>query len=153
MDTADHYDASCFAWQKEIGAFGGVANKIKFEEFIKPTDRALDFRCGGGFLLANLRCAERLGIEINEAARANARKLGVNAVPCDTLKMKYQANEINQHLHSWGPLNLRNLFKHAGFEAVSLVGWRAFHALCRLYARWGDAWFQTRVIARRLAAE
>lgn len=38
----------------------------------------LDFGCGTGALLAQLNAAQRLGIEIGEAAANNARALGIN---------------------------------------------------------------------------
>ena len=75
-----HYNAEYFQWQKDIGFFGGRVNKRKFESYIKPSDKVIDFGCGGGYLLANLKCHEKLGIEVNPEARKNAAKLGINAV-------------------------------------------------------------------------
>ena len=75
--TKSFYDESYFAWQKDVGAFGGLSNKIKFQEFISENDKVIDFGCGGGFLLRNLNCKERLGIEVNPVARENAKKLGI----------------------------------------------------------------------------
>lgn len=80
MSAVQHYDKNYFDWQKSIGAFGGEANKVKFQEYIRPTDRVVDFGCGGGFLLSRLECGEKLGIEINPAARENAKGLGIRAV-------------------------------------------------------------------------
>jgi SAM-dependent methyltransferase len=42
--------------------------------------KVLDFGCGGGYLLSNVECREKLGVEINPAARAEADRLGVNVV-------------------------------------------------------------------------
>jgi SAM-dependent methyltransferase len=75
-----HYDASYFAWQKSIGVFGGMANKRKFAKFIKPTDRVVDFGAGGGFLVSNFDCAEKIGVEINPSGRANGTSLGVRMI-------------------------------------------------------------------------
>ena len=75
-----HYDAAYFAWQGEIGRFAAKANRFKFERFIRSSDRVLDFGCGGGFLVAGLSCAERMGIEVNPSAREEAAKNGVVAV-------------------------------------------------------------------------
>jgi SAM-dependent methyltransferase len=76
-----HYDAEYFEWQSDIGRFGGWANVTKFSKYISPEMRVLDFGCGGGYLLANVACRERLGIEVNPAARAEAARQGVRAVP------------------------------------------------------------------------
>ncbi len=45
-------------FKKEIGEFGGRANKFMFEKHVLPSDTVLDFGCGGGFLLSNLNCKE-----------------------------------------------------------------------------------------------
>ena len=46
----NHYDEKYFDWQRDIGAFGGWANRTKFEAYIAPHDRVLDFGGGGGSL-------------------------------------------------------------------------------------------------------
>lgn len=76
-----HYQASYFNdYQKKIGEFGGIANKVKFAQHIGKDDVVLDFGCGGGFLLKNLQCRERIGIEINPVARDYSNR--VNKVAC-----------------------------------------------------------------------
>lgn len=74
---ARHYDADYFAWQRDIGAFGGLANKIKFEAFVEPSFNVIDFGCGGGYLLDNLTCDGKIGIEVNPAAAEQARAKGL----------------------------------------------------------------------------
>ena len=70
MKTENYYNEDYFNdYQKKIGEFGGKANLFKFEEHIKNTDNVLDFGCGGGFLLSNLDCKYKAGIEINSIAR------------------------------------------------------------------------------------
>jgi hypothetical protein len=64
-----HYDADYFSWQKNIGTFGGWANLTKFADYIKHTDNVLEFGAGGGYLLANVVCAAKIGVEINPSAR------------------------------------------------------------------------------------
>lgn len=54
-----------FAWQGGGGPFAGKIDTHKFEGYIRTTDVALDFGCGGGFLLKNLACARRIEIKIN----------------------------------------------------------------------------------------
>ena len=69
MKTNQYYDSKYLNYQKKIGEFGGVSNVFKFEKFIKTTDTVLDFGCGGGFLLNNLKCLKKIGIETNRFAR------------------------------------------------------------------------------------
>jgi SAM-dependent methyltransferase len=66
-----HYHEDYFnKYQREYGEFGGRANKFMFEKHIAASDAVLDFGCGGGFLLNNLTCREKYGVEINPVARA-----------------------------------------------------------------------------------
>src|SRR4051812_32008543 len=89
--ASTHYDAQYFQWQKQIGDFGGWANLPKFTPHIKPTDEVLDFGCGGGYLLKNIDCKRKLGVEINAHARSVARDNGVevfaslNEVPASSV--------------------------------------------------------------------
>ncbi|SDK79019.1 Methyltransferase domain-containing protein [Maridesulfovibrio ferrireducens] len=75
-----HYDENYFNWQKNIGAFGGMANLFKFQGLYKESDSVVDFGCGGGFLLANMNVKEKMGVELNETARRAAMEHGVNCV-------------------------------------------------------------------------
>ena len=72
-----HYDAKYFAYQAPIGVFGGWANLGKFAAYVQPDDAVLDFGCGGGYLLENLRCRARAGIEVNPVARNEASRRGL----------------------------------------------------------------------------
>ena len=76
-NSNDNYNVGYFDWQQKIGKFGGVANQFKFDEYIDEDFRVVDFGCGGGFLLDQLTCKEKVGIEINKVARENAEKLGI----------------------------------------------------------------------------
>jgi SAM-dependent methyltransferase len=74
------YDSKYFASQNPSGKFGGEANLIKFKDFIRPSDHVIDFGCGGGFLLKNLACRGKIGVEINPCAIHHARALGLQVV-------------------------------------------------------------------------
>ena len=54
-----------FEWQSQGGLLDGQIESYKFAHYIKPEDVVLDFGCGGGFTLAVLRCARRIGVERN----------------------------------------------------------------------------------------
>jgi SAM-dependent methyltransferase len=72
------YDDDYFRWQKELGDFGGWADLSKFEQYVSPSFNVIDFGCGGGYLLNNLRCAGKKGIEINESAQLQAREFNID---------------------------------------------------------------------------
>lgn len=69
-----------FGWQGPLSQLGGWANAFMFAPYVGSEDRVIDFGCGGGDLLAGLTCAERLGIEINAAARIASRHNGLQVV-------------------------------------------------------------------------
>lgn len=72
-----HYNDRYFDWQASMGEFGGWANQGKFLRYISNNSRVLDFGCGGGFLLKNLKCSRRVGVEVNPAAAEIARENGI----------------------------------------------------------------------------
>ena len=76
--TQKHYNKEYFSWQSSIGEFGGWANLTKFNNYIKPNDSVLDFGCGGGYLLDNIVCAKKAGIEINNEAAQVAKEKGID---------------------------------------------------------------------------
>lgn len=71
-----HYNEKYFTWQDRLGQFGGKANLYKFAPYVTPDDRVLDFGCGGGHLLNNIQCADKMGLEVNESAREQAKHYG-----------------------------------------------------------------------------
>jgi SAM-dependent methyltransferase len=75
--VSTHYDGRYFDWQAPQGEFGGWANQSKFRDYITPSSRVLDFGCGGGFLLKNMTCSKRVGVEVNPAAVETARANGL----------------------------------------------------------------------------
>lgn len=68
--SISHYGSDYFNnYQKKIGELGGILNKFKFQKHISKTDTVLDFGCGGGFLLNNLNCEKKIGVELNDIGR------------------------------------------------------------------------------------
>jgi 2-polyprenyl-3-methyl-5-hydroxy-6-metoxy-1,4-benzoquinol methylase len=76
----NRYGQEYFDWQKNIGSFGGIANLFKFADYIRPDFSVVDFGCGGGYLLRNIKCKEKMGIEVNAYARQEAKNSGIKAV-------------------------------------------------------------------------
>lgn len=159
------YKKDYWRYQRPVGEFGGWANAFKFSENLKADDSVLDFGCGGGFLLENLNCELKEGLEVNEHACIFAEKKGFqiyrsveeipNArftkiisnhalehcqrpldelvslkpklirggqaifyVPCESHKRKFHEGDKNQHLYTWSPMNLGNLFLAAGYQVL-----------------------------------
>lgn len=204
------YDSKYFEWQKSVGMFGGMANRFKFLPYLRNDDHLLDFGCGGGFLLNNLNCTEKAGIEVNPTARQQANSLGLTVydsiaavpdnfaslvisnhalehvgcpkqaltelkektrkgcrlvfvVPHEPANDAWHPDDINQHLYTWNPMTLGNLFTHAGYNVRKVdtirhrwprhylgmnnfLGGRLFHIVCKLEAyRTGN--YQVRIFA------
>ena len=214
---SNHYDSNYFAWQKSIGLFSGKACSFKFCSSVSSNDTVLDFGCGGGYLLKNLVCKKKIGIEPNHSAHEESKTnkieifdspfevlkaygeesidliISNNAlehtldplneiknlfpllkkggkihfvVPCDSYKFKWKENDINNHLYSWSPMNLGNLFTEAGYKVMKVqpyihkwppkyemiqkvFGWNIFNIICRIYGRLDRSWFQVEIIASK----
>ncbi|MCF7559598.1 class I SAM-dependent methyltransferase [Sabulilitoribacter multivorans] len=75
-----HYNRDYFDYQKHVGTFGGKANLFKFKKYVKKDYKVIDFGSGGGYLLSNFDCKEKIGIEINPSAVKIAKGLGIKTV-------------------------------------------------------------------------
>lgn len=113
--VSKHYDKDYFGWQASIGEFGGWANQSKFVDYISPEDTVLDFGCGGGFLLKNINCNRKIGVEVNQSAIQTAKKNGVQVyrnvedVPDASIDVIISNNALE---HTLRPLDeLRSLYK------------------------------------------
>jgi SAM-dependent methyltransferase len=80
-DGSGHYEGLAgsryFEWQNKNAASMANIEARKFRDLIKPTDRVLDFGCGGGNILRNLDCQRRVGVEINPVARRFTQESGI----------------------------------------------------------------------------
>ena len=76
-DASYYYDKDYFDWQKNVGAFGGWSNSFKFNKTVSKKNTVIDFGCGGGFLLKNLECQNRIGIEPNISAATCVKSFGI----------------------------------------------------------------------------
>lgn len=102
--VSDHYGKDYFDWQAPLGEFGGWANLTKFAEYISPEDVVLDFGCGGGYLLKNIVCSKKWGVEVNPAAAKTAKENGVEVfgsvaeVPDDSVDVIISNNSLEHTL-------------------------------------------------------
>ena len=113
----EHYGEDYFAWQQKLGEFSAKANLFRFVPYVRPTDRVVDFGCGGGYLLSRLKCAERIGVEINPTARQEAQRQNIKCFASSNDLPDGWADLIISHSaleHVEAPLTeLRQLFSKA----------------------------------------
>lgn len=103
-----HYDADYFNWQKNIGAFGALANRFLFAQYVGPDDRVVDLGCGGGFTLHDLPAKEKAGVDINSAARESAAGFGLQVYAAvEELPDRWATVVISNHAleHVTAPLD------------------------------------------------
>ena len=79
IKSIEHYNQDYFEnFQKKIGIITGTIGAHFFQKHIKISDSVLDFGCGGGYVLKNIKCKEKFGVELNDHSRAMALSNGVN---------------------------------------------------------------------------
>lgn len=66
-----------FRYQNQGDRQRGRINARKFQPYVRPSDRVLDFGCGSGSLLQSLKCRHRIGVEVNPSARNIAAAAGL----------------------------------------------------------------------------
>ena len=112
--VSKHYDKKYFDFASLEGDFGGWLSQTKFIDYISSSSKVLDFGCGGGFLLKNLNCAKKVGVEPNEAAVDTAKRNGIELfrsvaeVPDDYVDVIISDNALE---HTLQPLEeLKSLY-------------------------------------------
>lgn len=80
VEGEGRYNEDYFSMQVHCAEIDSVLDREFFQHYIKPTDRVAEFGMGGGLLLEKLDCKEKIGIEVNEAARKYAEGLGIKSV-------------------------------------------------------------------------
>jgi SAM-dependent methyltransferase len=213
LGVVAHYDEAYFAYQQECGEFNGWALTPMFTPYVSSGDRVVDFGCGGGYVLKNLKCAEKIGIEINDVARNFAQTVNgirtvkstdeipeewadviisnhalehcaspfkelvglltklkpggifVCYVPHESITNPWKPGSVDNHLYTWNPMTLGNLFAGAGYSVehvggfyhiwppfyttVAKAGPRLFNWLSFAYGTLRKHNSQVRIVARR----
>jgi SAM-dependent methyltransferase len=123
--ATDNYDAQYFENYKLGGLFGSFANRIKFDEFVKPGLKILDFGCAAGDLLASYSGIDAYGVEINPVARSVAEQNGLTCyasssdLPSDLFDLIISDNALEHAEHPLQELrNLHRSLKHGGIICV-----------------------------------
>ncbi|MFP4522769.1 MAG: class I SAM-dependent methyltransferase [Fibrobacterota bacterium] len=91
------YGGEYYRWQKDLGTFGATSDYFKFASWIKKDYRIIDFGCGGGFLLSEIDCGEKIGIEINPEAVREAEGRGLRVF-----------NDVGDAPDGWADLIISN---------------------------------------------
>jgi SAM-dependent methyltransferase len=85
MAAGRHYTGArgseYLAYQRRFGELGARLNLPKFERHVRPTDAVVDLGCGIGALLERIEAASKTGVEVGEAARAEAEARGLRVLP------------------------------------------------------------------------
>lgn len=91
--------------------------------------------------------------------------LAIHVTPYEDQAPPWRPNDRNQHLYTWAPMNLGNLFAAAGYrvrdveilrhtwppdyqEIVKQHGWEVFHDRCRAHSA-QEKTLQLRIVAER----
>jgi hypothetical protein len=133
-----HYDADYFAWQD---AHAELKAKLKVERigpYVRASDTVIDFGSAGGGMLAGLPGARKIGIELNDVARAASEQTfglevykSVADVP-DGIADTIVTNHTLEHLTSpFDALKLLLPKLKADGKIVIIVpieGWRSPHS-------------------------
>ena len=105
----DYYDESYFEYQRPIGEIGSKIDISNFKDYIDEKDTVIEFGSGAGFLLNIIKAKEKIGIEINDAARENAKKIGIKSVKyMDEIADGFADVIISTHVleHTDNPLDI-----------------------------------------------
>lgn len=120
-----NYNKQYFDWYKKIGVFGGKINKLKFEKYVLKNDKVLDFGCGGGYLLRELSCKEKHGVEINPVAIKESKKNKIKIFKSSyKLKKNYYDKIISNNTiqHCENPLvEIKNLHKSLKKDGLIII--------------------------------
>ena len=141
------------------------AKKNGLEVYNTPTnipDEIADFIISNNALEHTLRPLDELKSLL---PKLKQNGLCIFVVPCENITMEWKPNDINNHLYSWSPMCLGNLFTEAGYELIesksyihkwppnyleiAKQGRDAFEIACKQYGQEETTWFQVRAVARR----
>lgn len=124
--TSDHYRGESGRayfenYQDRLARVGTSLNIPLYQPFVRSSDVVLDFACGGGELLIQLRAGRKLGVEVNQVALASARARGLDvhealdSVPADSIDVIISNHGLEHTLDPYGILcELRRVARPGG---------------------------------------
>lgn len=117
----EYYDAAYFEYQQRMGEFNAKQTAPLLAPYIQPLMNVIEFGSGGGYLLKEIVAASKIGVEINDFARANAAKLGIASVktleelPDNSADVIISIHALEHVLNPYGILQgLRSKLKESG---------------------------------------
>jgi SAM-dependent methyltransferase len=136
-----------------------------FERVSEVQDQSIDVIISNHALEHALRPLDELKY-LFDKLKPNGKIIVV--VPCESIAQIYKPSDINNHLYTWSPMNLGNLFTEAGFsvleskpyvhkwppkyQIVAKIGGRPlFEIVGRLWAQIDRTSFQVRTIGEKKA--
>ena len=108
-NDVSYYGEEYWEYQRKIGEKACVVDLRNFSDYIEKDDVVVEFGCGGGFLLNLIDAKEKLGVEINPYAIAQAKELGIQTVTdSNDIKNEYADKIISTHAleHVENPLEI-----------------------------------------------
>ncbi len=81
VNVLGYKDKEYISYRKSANSFSGAADVFKFSPYLKANFCVVQLGSGGGFLLRNIYCMEKVGIENNKFARKEASNVrGIESV-------------------------------------------------------------------------
>jgi SAM-dependent methyltransferase len=121
------HGARYFEYQRDSGLSSAAIDRRSFQRHIEPDQVVVDFGCGGGYMLEALDAEERIGIEVNDVARAEAHARGIrtvgsaNELPTEWADVVISNHALEHVLHPYSELcELRRILKPGGKLVIRL---------------------------------
>ena len=108
------YDSKYWEWQSTGVELGGkIQADVLFQEYINENDVVLDFGCGSGTTIKNIKCKEKAGFEINPyALKYNSEVNGIKTyMELDEIPNNYFDVIITNHALEHVPTPFETLCK------------------------------------------
>ena len=94
MKSKNYYDSKYLSGQNSV-AKDNIPTYLRiFRRHATEEMTVLDFGCGAGVLLSVINCKYKIGVDINESALAEAKKIGINEVHLSLNSLKQNSIDL-----------------------------------------------------------